>query len=77
HTIMKIIVHADNHKVLGVHILGHEASEIIQVLGVCLKAGCVKKEFDRCMAVHPTSSEELVTMYNPQYLIENGIKQVL
>ncbi|XCE62699.1 glutathione-disulfide reductase [Candidatus Liberibacter asiaticus] len=77
HTIMKIIVHADNHKVLGVHILGHEASEIIQVLGVCLKAGCVKKDFDRCMAVHPTSSEELVTMYNPQYLIENGIKQVL
>ncbi|CAL9917800.1 Glutathione reductase [Candidatus Liberibacter solanacearum] len=75
HTIMKIIVNADNRKVLGVHILGSESSEIIQVLGICLKAGCVKEDFDRCMAVHPTATEELVTMYHPSYLIEEGIKK--
>ncbi|MEG8099141.1 glutathione-disulfide reductase [Candidatus Liberibacter brunswickensis] len=74
HTIMKIIVNADDRKVLGVHILGDESSEIIQVLGICLKAGCIKEDFDRCMALHPTSTEELVTMYNPKYLVENRIK---
>ncbi|MBL0849248.1 MAG: glutathione-disulfide reductase [Candidatus Liberibacter ctenarytainae] len=74
-SIMKIIVNADNRKVLGVHILGNDAAEIIQVLGISLKSGCVKEDFDRCMALHPTSTEELVTMYRPTYLIENRIKK--
>ncbi|AKK20573.1 glutathione-disulfide reductase [Candidatus Liberibacter africanus] len=77
HTIMKIIVNADDRIVLGVHILGHGASEIIQVLGICLKSRCVKEDFDRCMAVHPTATEELVTMYLPEYVIENGIKKFI
>lgn len=71
-TIMKLIVNASDRKVLGAHILGHEAGEMAQLLGITLKAGCTKDDFDRTMAVHPTASEELVTMYNPSYRIKNG-----
>ncbi|OBZ92338.1 glutathione reductase [Pararhizobium polonicum] len=71
-TIMKLIVNAADRKVLGVHILGHEAGEMAQLLGITLKAGCTKDDFDRTMAVHPTAAEELVTMYTPSYRIKNG-----
>ena len=71
-TIMKIVVNAKDRKVLGVHILGHEAGEMAQILGIALKAGCTKDDFDRTMAVHPTASEELVTMYKPSYLVKAG-----
>ena len=43
-----------------------------QLLGVILKAGCTKDDFDRTMALHPSAAEELVTMYNPSYVIRNG-----
>jgi len=71
-TIMKLIVNAGDRKVVGAHILGHEAGEMAQLLGITLKAGCTKDDFDRTMAVHPTASEELVTMYTPSYRIKNG-----
>ncbi|MGF9567370.1 glutathione-disulfide reductase [Neorhizobium sp. JUb45] len=71
-TIMKLIVNAEDRKVVGAHILGHEAGEMAQLLGITLKAGCTKDDFDRTMAVHPTASEELVTMYKPSYLLKNG-----
>ncbi|MDF1607405.1 glutathione-disulfide reductase [Hoeflea sp. YIM 152468] len=71
-TIMKIIVNAEDRKVVGVHILGHEAGEMAQLLGIALKAGCSKDDFDRTMAVHPTASEELVTMYTPSYRVKAG-----
>ncbi len=71
-TIMKIVVNAEDRKVLGVHILGHEAGEMAQILGIALKAGCTKDDFDRTMAVHPTASEELVTMYKPSYRVKAG-----
>jgi glutathione reductase (NADPH) len=58
--------------VVGAHILGHEAGEMAQLLGISLKAGVTKDDFDRTMAVHPTASEELVTMYQPSYRIKNG-----
>ncbi|WP_426125560.1 glutathione-disulfide reductase [Pararhizobium sp. PWRC1-1] len=74
-TIMKLIVNATDRKVLGAHILGHEAGEMAQLLAITLKAGCTKDDFDRTMAVHPTASEELVTMYNPSYRIRNGERQ--
>jgi len=70
--IMKIVVNAEDRKVLGVHILGHEAGEMAQLLGIALKAGCTKDDFDRTMAVHPTASEELVTMYQPSYRVKGG-----
>ena len=71
-TIMKIVVNALDRKVLGVHILGPEAGEMAQLVGIALKAGATKDDFDRTMAVHPTAAEELVTMYNPTYRIKDG-----
>lgn len=70
--IMKLIVNAADRKVVGAHILGHDAGEMAQILGITLKAGCTKDDFDRTMAVHPTAAEELVTMYQPTYRIRNG-----
>jgi glutathione reductase (NADPH) len=70
--VMKIIVNAADRRVLGVHVLGHDAGEMAQLLGIALKAGCTKNDFDRTMAVHPTAAEELVTMYQPSYRIRNG-----
>ncbi len=74
-TIMKLIVNAADRKVVGAHILGHEAGEMAQLLGITLKAGCTKDDFDRTMAVHPTAAEELVTMYKPSYRVKNGERQ--
>ena len=71
-TVMKLIVNAADRKVVGAHILGHEAGEMAQLIGVALKGGCTKDDFDRTMAVHPTATEELVTMYAPSYRLKNG-----
>ncbi|WP_106752090.1 glutathione-disulfide reductase [Pannonibacter carbonis] len=62
---MKLIVDADSDKVLGVHILGPDAGELAQVLGITLEMGATKADFDRTIAVHPTAAEELVTMREP------------
>ena len=70
--LMKLIVDAVSRRVVGAHILGHDAGEMAQILGITLKAGCTKDDFDRTMAVHPTAAEELVTMYAPSYRIVNG-----
>lgn len=70
--LMKIIVCGESDLVLGVHILGDGAGEMSQVLGIVLKSGTTKQDFDRTMAVHPTAAEELVTMYQPSYQLENG-----
>ncbi|WP_416066380.1 glutathione-disulfide reductase [Rhizobium sp. ZK1] len=69
---MKLIVDAASRKVVGAHILGHDAGEMAQILGITLKAGCTKDDFDRTMALHPTAAEELVTMYAPSYRIRDG-----
>jgi glutathione reductase (NADPH) len=61
-TIMKIVVDGLTDQVLGVHILGHEAGEMAQLLGIAVRMGAKKADFDATMAVHPTASEELVTM---------------
>ena len=58
--------------VLGAHILGPDAGEMAQLLGIPLKAGLTKDDFDRTMAVHPTAAEELVTMYKPTYRVKDG-----
>lgn len=62
---MKLIVDADTDKVLGVHIMGPDAGELAQVLGITLEMGATKADFDRTIAVHPTAAEELVTMREP------------
>ena len=61
-TIMKIVVDGKTDVVLGVHILGHEAGEMAQLLGIAVHMGAKKADFDATMAVHPTAAEELVTM---------------
>jgi glutathione reductase (NADPH) len=66
-THMKLIVDSHTDAVLGCHIFGDHASEIIQVVAVCLKMGATKKDFDSTMALHPTAAEELVTMRSKSY----------
>ena len=61
---LKLVVNNLNDKVLGCHMFGESASEIIQMASVSLNAGITKKEFDSTMALHPTISEEFVTMYS-------------
>lgn len=63
--LMKLIVDAKTDKVLGCHIVGHGAGEMIQLAGVAVKMGATKADFDRTMAIHPTAAEELVTMKSP------------
>ena len=70
--LMKLVVDAMSRKVLGAHVLGHDAGEMAQLLGVALKAGVSKEDFDRTMAVHPTAAEEFVTLYQPSYRIRNA-----
>jgi glutathione reductase (NADPH) len=60
--ILKLVVDGTSDKVLGVHILGEDAGEMAQLLGISLRMGATKADFDATMAVHPTASEELVTM---------------
>ena len=61
---LKLVVNKINDKVLGCHMFGEAASEIIQMASVALNAGITKKDFDTTMALHPTISEEFVTMYS-------------
>ena len=63
--LMKIVVDKSNRKVLGIHVVGHGAGEMIQCVGIAVKMGATKEDFDRTMAVHPTAAEELVTMKTP------------
>jgi glutathione reductase (NADPH) len=61
-SIMKIVVDGATDRVLGVHILGHESSEMAQLLAIAIKMGATKADFDATMALHPTAAEELVTL---------------
>lgn len=70
--ITKLVVDAESRKVIGAHILGPDAGELAQVLGICVKAGLTKDDFDSTMALHPTAAEELVTMYTPSYVLRDG-----
>ncbi len=60
--LMKIVADGATDRVLGVHILGEDASEMAQLLGIAVKMGAKKADFDATMALHPTAAEELVTM---------------
>lgn len=63
--LMKLIVSKETRKVLGCHIVAPGAGEMIQLAGIAVKMGATKEDFDRTVAVHPTMSEELVTMREP------------
>jgi glutathione reductase (NADPH) len=61
-TALKLICAGDDEKVVGCHIIGHGADEMLQGFAVAIKMGATKKQFDDTIAIHPTSAEELVTM---------------
>lgn len=61
-TEMKLICAGPQEKVVGLHILGLGVGEMLQGFGVAVKMGATKKDFDSCVAIHPTSAEELVTL---------------
>jgi glutathione reductase (NADPH) len=63
--LMKLVVARDTRKVLGCHIVGPAAGEMIQLAAIAIKMGATKEDFDRTVAVHPTVAEELVTMRKP------------
>lgn len=61
----KMVVDGASDRVLGVHLLGEDAGEIIQAVGIAVKNGLTKAQFDATVAVHPSSAEELVLMREP------------
>lgn len=63
--LMKLVVSKATRKVLGCHIVSPHAGEMIQLAGIVIKMGATKEQFDQTCAVHPTISEELVTMRDP------------
>lgn len=65
-TLMKLVVDADSDRVLGCHMVGPEAGEIVQGLAVALKAGATKAVFDETIGIHPTAAEEFVTLRTPR-----------
>ncbi|MDZ7825850.1 MAG: glutathione-disulfide reductase [Gammaproteobacteria bacterium] len=64
-TLMKLIVDTTNDRVVGAHMVGPDAGEIIQGIGVAMKAGATKADFDATVGIHPTAAEEFVTMRDP------------
>ncbi|RMF38207.1 MAG: hypothetical protein D6754_08025, partial [Alphaproteobacteria bacterium] len=63
--LMKLVVDAATRRVLGCHIVGHVAGDMIQLAAIAIGMGATKEDFDRTVAVHPTAAEELVTMRDP------------
>jgi glutathione reductase (NADPH) len=63
--LMKLVVDKDSDRVLGCHVCGPDAGEMVQLLAIAIRLGVTKADFDATMAVHPTAAEELVTMRDP------------
>jgi glutathione reductase (NADPH) len=64
-TMMKLIVAKATQRVVGIHIVGMDAPEIVQGFAVAVKSGLSKAQFDATIGIHPTAAEELVTMRTP------------
>jgi glutathione reductase (NADPH) len=64
-TMMKLVVVKASQKVVGLHMVGPDAGEIVQGFAVAIKMGATKKDFDSTIGIHPTAAEELVTMRTP------------
>src|SRR6185312_13310421 len=60
--LMKLVVERASDRVVGVHILGPDAAEIVQMAAVAIRMGAKKSDFDQTMALHPSAAEELVTL---------------
>ena len=64
-TMMKLVVDRASQRVLGAHMVGLDAPEIIQTLAIAVKMGATKQQFDQTVAIHPTAAEEFVTLRTP------------
>ncbi len=64
-TMMKLVVDRATQRVVGVHMVGLDAPEIVQSIAIAVKMGATKQQFDATMAVHPTAAEEFVTLRTP------------
>jgi glutathione reductase (NADPH) len=63
--LMKLVVERTGQRVVGLHVVGPDAPEIVQGFAVAVKSGLTKQQFDATIGIHPTAAEELVTMRNP------------
>lgn len=72
--VLKLITEKDGGKVLGCHILGPGAGEMIQLVAIPMGMGASKADFDRAIALHPSAAEELVTFKSPSYVYRDGQK---
>ena len=61
-TMMKLVVHSETDQVLGAHMVGDHAAEIIQGVAIAVKMGAKKADFDATVGIHPSAAEEFVTM---------------
>ena len=71
-SVMKLLVDAATDRVVGCHLLDPDAAEIVQGVGIAMKCGATKAQFDRTMALHPTAAEEIVTMRSPARRLRRG-----
>ena len=71
-SVMKLVVDAETDRVVGCHLLDPDAAEIVQGVGIAMKCGAAKAQFDRTMALHPTAAEEIVTMRTPARRLRRG-----
>jgi glutathione reductase (NADPH) len=61
-TLMKLVVDQASQRVLGAHMVGEDAAEIMQGIGIAVRMGATKQDFDRTIGIHPTAAEEFVTL---------------
>jgi glutathione reductase (NADPH) len=61
-TLMKLLVDQATQRIVGAHMIGDDAAEMMQSIGVAMTAGATKADFDRTVGIHPTSAEEWVTL---------------
>jgi glutathione reductase (NADPH) len=65
-TYIKLVVASDSDRVLGAHMMGKAAPDVIQIVAVAMRMGATKADFDRTMAIHPTTAEEFVLLRKPR-----------
>jgi glutathione reductase (NADPH) len=70
-TLMKLVVDQATQRVLGAHMIGDDAAEMMQAIGVAMTAGATKQDFDRTIGIHPTSAEEWVTLRTRTRVVGN------
>ncbi|MFT6220976.1 MAG: glutathione reductase (NADPH) [Candidatus Endobugula sp.] len=68
-TFMKLLVDQASDRVVGCHMVGADAGEIVQGIAIAMKAGATKADFDSTIGIHPTAAEEFVTMREPAYIL--------